>query len=359
MSPGLAHLCLAVCLGAQDTGADGAFRFAVVGHTRGGPDNGVIPNERLDELVREVGRAAPDFLILTGDLIWGDFFAGETGRPLDEAAIRADWDAVDATFDRLGVPVRRVPGNHDLWDPVTRDVWVERYGPLESVFEFEGSSFVLMNSCWTPAPGEDRRCPGGYIRGIQHGADRLSFLARNLGEADSSEHVFVFQHHMLWWEDDAAWWRQVHPLLVRSGVRAVFAGDLGPWKFSHLERDGVHYVQSAVEFTEPPLVMRRNRESVRTISSQLDNWVLVHVDGPEVRYEVRTVGAMSAGRHRPETWREVYDYDRGTVQRKLWRRFQSPRKLLGALLVAGGGGVLGGLLVGLVAGWILRASRER
>ena len=57
--------------------------------------------------------------------------------------------------------------------------------------------------------------------------------------ADESGHVFLLMHHMLWWKEDAPWWAQVHPLLLGTNVRAVFAGDYGPMKFSHLRRDAI------------------------------------------------------------------------------------------------------------------------
>lgn len=331
------------------------FSFVVLGHTRGGPGNGTLPTARYEELVREVRRCAPDFVVLTGDLVYGDFEAAI----VDRDAVRRDWEAVDAVFAEFGCPVHRVPGNHDVWEPVTRDLWIERYGALQKSFAYEGARFLLLNSCWTPAPGETGQCPPKYIRGVQLDDERRAFVERESAASMSAgdAHLFVFLGHVLWWEDSAPWWSEVHPLLSAAGTRAVFAGDLGPWKFSHLRRDGIDYVQSAVEFANPPVVMQRNRESIRALSEQLDNFALVSVRGDAVRVEIRTLGALESGLFTPAKYREVHEHDAGTFERKLFQRMDTPEKLVGWLWKLGAAAALGGALIGAAAAWILRRRR--
>jgi hypothetical protein len=334
------------------------YSFVVVGHTRGGPENGIIPRERLAELVAEIRALAPDFVVLTGDLIYGDFGHQTEPAPvaLDEAAIRRDWEAVDGIFASIGVPIYRAPGNHDLWDHSTLAIWNERYGSPYRSFRHGNGLFLLLNSCWLPAPGDPAHLPPRLIRGQQIPPDQLAWIRAEL-EAGGSEHVFAFMGHVLWWEPGAAWWREVHPLLAAHGARAVFAGDLGPWKWSHLQRDGIHYVQSSVEFTEPPLEMLRNREGSRAISAQLDNYVLVTVAGPEVDYEVRTLGAMSTGRFTPELYQAIHDYDAGTIQRRLFAKWRTPAKLMNGVLWVGAGGFAAGAALALAAAWLARRER--
>lgn len=335
------------------------YRFAVVGHTRGGPEQGDLPLAQLDELVADLRGQRLDFVVLTGDLIYGDFNALYSGDPVDADAVRADWDAVDAIFDRIGVPVHRAPGNHDVWDEVTRDIWIERYGPLQSSFAHGTSRFLLLNSCWYPSPGTTGRSPEKYIRGIQMDTDEVEFIRREMDAAASAEHVFAFLGHMLWWHDWAEWWTDVHPLLAAGPTRAVFAGDLGPWKFSHTERDGVHYIQSAVEYTEVPLQMLRNREGSRSITWQLDNYVVVAVDGPDVGYEVRTLGTLTSGRYEPADYQNIAEYDKGTFRRRLANKWHTPDKLFRGVLLVGGLGFGGGLFFALALFVLLRLRRAR
>jgi len=329
------------------------FTFAVLGHTRGGPDDGMLPTARYAEMVRDVRRAEPDFVVLAGDLVYGDFHSAV----VDREAVRRDWDAVDAVFAQLGCPVHRVPGNHDVWESTTRDLWIERYGPLQQSFEFEGSLFLLLNSCWTPASGETGQCPPRFIRGQQLDAERRAFLDREIAAHPDATHVFAFLGHMLWWEPEAAWWSEVHPLLAKSPTRAVFAGDLGPWKFSHLQRDRIEYVQVAAEFVPPPLEMLRNRESIRALSEQLETWALVSVRGSELDIDIRTLGALDPALHTPSNFLSVHEHDAGSFERKVFSRMDTPSKLLGWLWKLGLAAGAGGVLIGAAAVWILRRRR--
>ena len=328
------------------------LRFVVLGHIRGGPGNGAIPRERIRELVAEVNRVEPDLVFVLGDLVYGSW------REVPDAdAIRADWDAIDGELSALEAEVHYVPGNHDAWDPVTRDIWLERYGPLYRALDniqYDGVHFILLQSGWVPEQGDDSWCPGRYTRGAPLEREQIDFVRDEMVKAKTSNHVFVMMHHMLWWEQPEHWWSDVHPLLVGGPTRAVFAGDLGPWKFSHEERGGIDYLQTTVEFTQPPLEMLRNRESSRTISSQLDNFIVVDVNGPEVRYDVRTFGGLTSGRFTPAAWRDVHEYDKGTVRRKLFERWSSPARLFDGVLMVGAAGFAGGVAATLALLGLLR-----
>lgn len=344
----LASLALAASLfpgAAQD---DGRFSFVVLGHLRGDANGELLQN--LDEVLGEVERLRPDLVFLCGDLIWGDIEAPRT----DAAAIRADWDALDARLARLTMPVHRVPGNHDVNDVVTRDVWLERYGGLPRAIHFRGSTFLLLSSVWWPEDGSTAKHPGAYIRGKQLAPEQVAFVERELADSSRYAHAFVFLHHMLWWEEDAAWWRTVHPKLFAGRVDAVFGGDYGPLKFSALERDGVKYLQTSIE-NVISLEMLRTRELSRQLSAQFDNFLRVEVDGPEVRYEVRTVGALSTGKFTPARFRAVNEFDKDTFARKLFRRFSTPERLVGNLTLA----VVASFLAGVAITALCFALRRR
>lgn len=333
-----AALTLASALAARSDD-DGRFSFVVLGHLRGDRNGELVQN--LDEVLGEVERVKPDLVFLCGDLIWGDIDA----RTTDAAAIRADWDALDAKLARLSMPVHRVPGNHDVNDVVTRDVWRERYGELPSVIDHEGSRFLLLRSVWWPEDGDTRKHPNEFIRGKNVDDAQIAFLERELSVAH--RHAFVLMHHLLWWDEDAGWWKKVHPQLAAAGVDAVFGGDYGPLKFSAEERDGVHYLQTSIE-NVISLEMLRTRELSRQLSAQFDNFLLVEVDGEHVRYDVRTVGALSTGKFAPQRYRAVNEFDKDTFARKLFKRFSTPDRLVRNLAFA--------VAVSFVAGLVCAGS---
>ncbi|MCC6409482.1 MAG: metallophosphoesterase [Planctomycetes bacterium] len=334
----IASLALTAALATAQSADDQRFSFVVLGHLRGDANGELLQN--LDEVLSEVERLHPDLVFLCGDLIWGDIEAKST----DAAAIRADWDALDRKLARLSMPVHRVPGNHDVNDLVTRDIWVERYGDLPKSFEFEGSKFLLLRSVWWPEDGSTQKHPDAFIRGKNLAQDQLAFLDHELAEPARYQHVFAFTHHLLWWDEDAGWWKKVHPKLLAGGVDAVFGGDYGPLKFSAQERDGVKYLQTSIE-NVISLEMLRTRELSRQLSAQFDNFVLVEVDGESVRYDVRTVGALSTGKFTPDRFRAVNEFDKDTFARKLFKRFSTPDRLVRNLTIAVVASFLGGIAV--------------
>ena len=329
---------------AQDGPGEPHFSFCVLGHLRGDEDGQQL--SYLDEVIDEVIRLGPDLVFLTGDLIWGGV---NDPAPNDPAVIKADWEKLDAALARIPASVYRVPGNHDINDLATRDVWNERYGVLPRAFTFQGCHFLLFASGFVPEDGDRRKHPMELVRGVKLDRAERAFLGAELEDSESYAHVFLFLHHMLWWEEHADWWRDVHPLLVGRKVRAVFAGDYGPMKFSHLDRHNVHYLQCSVE-NDVSLGMLRSRELSRQLSAQFDNILHVVVDGPEVRYEVRVVGALSTQKFSPQRWRAINEYDKDSLQRKLYTRWNDPHRLfMGVLKVSGVSFLAGAVLVLTIA----------
>ena len=67
------------------------------------------------------------------------------------------------------------------------------------------------------------------------------------------------------------------------------------------------------------------------LSSQFDNYMVVDVDGADVRYSVRAVGAWTSGKFSPDHYREIFEYDKDTYGRKLLKRWSTPDRLISGL----------------------------
>ena len=310
--------------------ADSTYRFVVVGHVRRDSHGGML-HPRLGELIERIRALNPDLVFLTGDMVWGDY----ENNPADTAAVEREWRALDSALGSLPMPVHRVPGNHDISDIGTRDLYFRRYGPLPRVVEFRGSRFILLSSAWIPADDDTRHAP--YTRPEALDSAQVSFLRAELIRPGPFGHTFVFQHHILWWDPEAPWWREVHPLLAQHGADAVFAGDYGPLKFSFTERDRVRYYQSSIE-GDVSLGILREMMSSRLLERQFDNFLLVTVRGPEVEVEVRTLGETSSNKFTPEHWREINLWEAPTppLPSRIWRTIGSPKRLLALSLFAVG-----------------------
>ena len=319
-------------LGTNPSGAEApsqdAFSFVVIGHVRG--EGNTLMNPWLDELLVEIKKLKPDMIFLTGDMIWGDIFAAVP----DAKAITRAWDQLDAALGRLGVPIYRVPGNHDINDPVTRDIYFARYGTLPQAFTYRGCRFILLNSSYVPKGNDPPPEHRPYVRGVPLDAPQRDFIRQELPDNHPYDHVFLFMHHLLWWEAHAPWWREAHPLLVNRKVRMVLSGEYGPLKFSHMKRDGIDYIQSALE-GEVVIEQLRANELSRVLYLQLDNFLHVTVNGSQVDVEIKTLDALSSGKFSPQRWRAMYQYERSWIQR-VWAIIGKPNRLtaLGLLCLA-------------------------
>jgi hypothetical protein len=318
---------LATPAGAQgDRDQSDSLRFVVVGHPRGNSDRELNP--KLGELIEAVRRVRPEYVVLTGDIIYGEY----RDWPPDSAHVERQWHALDSAFATLGVPVYRVPGNHDIHDPITHEIWTRRYGPLPRAIDAHGYRFLMLNSAQI-RPAADT-APRKVIRGVDIDSAQIAFLRRELQGDSIGRRTFIFLHHLLWWDADGAWWRDVHPVLAAAGVRAVFTGDYGPLKFSTDERDGVRYYQTSID-DNAPVDIQRAFVSSRLLSSQFDNFleVVAYDDTADVR--VHVIGEISSGQFTPQHHAAAsVPWPPRPILERLRRR---PR------LVAGAG--LGGLLV--------------
>lgn len=323
-----------------------AQRFVVLGHIRGDASRGLSP--RLTELLDRVRRIRPEFVLLTGDIIWGDVQDEVT----DPTSLERQWNEVDSALATLGVPVFRVPGNHDISDGVSRDLYARRYGLPPQTVRIGPSRILLLSSTWIPPVGDTGK--RRYIRGHPLDPEQIEFLRRELASPPgAARHTFVAMHHLLWWDpDDGPWWREVHPLLAQAGVRAVFTGDYGPLKFSTVERDGVRYYQTSIE-TPVSLQILRNRLSSRLLSAQFDNFLEVQVEGPGVDVMVHPVAEVSSGEFTPARYRAVNEVQElpEPLARRIWNRIGTPKRL---------GALVGGLAIVFLSGWLLgRAAGRR
>ena len=207
-------------------------------------------------------------------------------------------------------------------------------------------------------PGEVTQMVKVFFWGVPLGAAQVAFVHAEMARSSEVEHVFLLMHHLLWWEDDSRWWKTVAPEFVGHPVRAVFGGDYGPLKFSHQEREGVHYLQTSLE-NRVSTEMLRGREAARLLSAQFDNYLVVDIDGANVRYNVRTVAALSTDKFSPQHYREINEYDKDSYGRKLLQRWNTPDRLIVGLLQVSALAFLAGGVSVLLLRLLRRLSRNR
>ncbi|MFQ6078697.1 MAG: metallophosphoesterase family protein, partial [Thermodesulfobacteriota bacterium] len=195
------------------------FSFVVLGDPHIRKNGG--QRETLDRIIQEINLLAPDFVVICGDLIHGPI--------TPDSLVQVAWDYFDSVMTRFQMPVYKVIGNHDVWDEPSEQIYKERYGKLYHSFSHKGSHFIILDS---------------QVQSSRYNVagEQLQWLKKDLEENPGALHTFAFLHVPVWQDDDAEdWWRDVHPLLAKYHVDAVFAGHWHVYQKDET-KDGVKYI---------------------------------------------------------------------------------------------------------------------
>ncbi len=175
--------------------------------------------------VREINLMHPDFVVITGDLVFGQLYPFEYGFEY-----RTCYDILQ----RFDVPTYLVPGNHDGYIQTGQDglaCWRRTFGPLYYSFDYGDSHFVGVNSYdW---PSRSRHAIsyvafnwGGHVQGEQ-----LSWIEDDLARHGDAWNAMLLHHNPLWeTENDSLLGngyqgrRELLSLIEQHGVDACFAG---------------------------------------------------------------------------------------------------------------------------------------
>jgi hypothetical protein len=190
------------------------FTFVVLGDRTGGAVPGVF-----EQVLDEVRFLSPDFMITVGDHI--------EGYEADSAAIEFEWDYVVELLDETGIGYHLTPGNHDIWDDQSREIYKRRFGSPDKAFEHKGSLFVIIDvsTDYTAA-------------GLP--PERVKWLEGVLKTSGGADNIFVFYHKPFWCEDFSSGRPNfLHELFKRYGVDAVFTGHYH--RHFYTEQDGIRY----------------------------------------------------------------------------------------------------------------------
>jgi len=110
------------------------FQFAIIGDRTGGANQQGTFAMAMDQ----INLLQPEFVINVGDLI--------EGYSDDKSEINAMWDEADSIVGKLQMPFFRTIGNHDVGIPVTKEVWLERYGADYYSFKYDDVLFLVLNT---------------------------------------------------------------------------------------------------------------------------------------------------------------------------------------------------------------------
>lgn len=200
------------------------FDFVVVADS-----NTLEPLEQAEvfkQIIREVNVLKPHFVFEAGDIVLGGAAEG----------VPAQWDVFMETIAACEPPYLAIPGNHDISDEATEQIWIERMGPTHYAFTYGNSLFIGLNS-------EEV----GALDRISD--EQVAWLKEQLA-ASTATNMFVFLHKPYFAHEGdpdtaaATWdkqWSNVAEAFRGHPVRAVFAGHEHLYRDCGV-RDGVRYV---------------------------------------------------------------------------------------------------------------------
>jgi predicted phosphohydrolase len=234
--------------------APGSFRFVFLGDRTGEAQPGVY-----ERVWNAIASEKPAFVVSVGDTIQGE----------NDATAEAEWRAVEeilAPYRKL--PLYLVPGNHDIWSPLSERLFTKYAGhPPHYSFDHGTAHFTILDNS----------------RSEQFSVEELRFLEQDLAAHAAQPLKFVISHRPSWLVDAALGNPAFpfHKLVRKYRVQYVVAGHIH--QMLHADLDGTSYVSL-------PSAGGHLRLSGRYEDGWFFGYTVVEAEGDEVRFEIKELG---------------------------------------------------------------------
>lgn len=209
-----------------------SFRFIVLGDSR--PLSGGLPQSYpFKKMLKETNLIYPDFVVNTGDLVYGYM--------CEEKEVRRQYEDYVLTTKRCLVPYYNVLGNHEIAGEKGEELYEEYLGKLYYSFDYGNSHFIVLDTDANREIGVERGDTGKL------GEKQFMWFKSDLEKNKEKENIFVFMHRPMYNYQDkrGSSWNdkeerdKVHELFKKYKVKAVFAGHEHIYKKMTIE--GIEY----------------------------------------------------------------------------------------------------------------------
>lgn len=174
------------------------FDFIVVGDTQPAEPGEFSP--MFFRMIEEWNILKPSFVMSVGDLILGGAVEG----------LDPQWTEFEKIIAQVQVPFFPAPGNHDISDKTSEEIYKLRIGPTCYAFSYGEARFILLN---TEEPGQ-----------VDTFSDvQIEWFKKELAKV-KEKHLFIFFHKPYFVIPNQPGWSAVEPLLQQFTGVFVFAG---------------------------------------------------------------------------------------------------------------------------------------
>ena len=195
-------LSISTVLSFADESSPNAFntvRFAVIGDRTGGAVPGIY-----EQIVEEMERMKPDFVITVGDMI--------EGPENNEERLRNKWTEYLSIVSHFSMPIYYTPGNNDIETDFMEDCYLEYIGQPYFSFDEGNIHFIILdNSRWSSSDELSK--------------EQIDWLIKDLEDNTDAKYTVVF-YHKPFWETTTVEGKPdtLHSLFRNFGVDALFSG---------------------------------------------------------------------------------------------------------------------------------------
>jgi len=172
------------------------FTFIHITDLHVGDPRGFLTNVRqtlhyrsIIRTITEVNLLHPDFVLITGDLVFGQLYPGEYAK---------EYPILYNLLQRFDVPTYLVPGNHDCYKRLPEDgqtLYQQYFGAMNYSFDYGNYHFIGINSYDLPAR---QRLAIGPVMAYWGGAvsdQQLAWINHDLNTSKNKTLTFMFLHH--------------------------------------------------------------------------------------------------------------------------------------------------------------------
>jgi predicted phosphodiesterase len=196
------------------------FQFAIVSDRTGGHRDKIF-----SQAVERLNLLQPEFVVSVGDLIEGG--GNDTKR------LNTQWEEFDGYVARLQMPFFYVPGNHDVGNATTNQIWGEKFGRRHYHFVYRNVLFLCLNSEDPPGSGA-----GHFSK------EQIDYARQTLAANQDVRWTVVIFHKPVWMAGNLAQtgWLEIEEALKGRNY-TVFVGHVH--RYQKFVRNGMNYYQLA------------------------------------------------------------------------------------------------------------------